>query len=73
MTIDHTIATAALILGLTGTLAMAGYRFAAPYVDPRVVPARLAMRAYWWSRRTTSALEASVLLLAAGIIGVIIT
>lgn len=73
MTIDHTIATAVLILGLTGTLAMLAYRLATQYADLRVVPVRLMARAHWWSHRTTSVLEASVLLLAVGIIGLVTT
>lgn len=73
MTVDHTIATAILILGLTGVLAMIGYRFAMQCVDLRAVPNRLATRAYWWSNRTHSVLQASVLLCAVGVVGLVTT
>lgn len=67
--IGHTIATAAVVLGVTGTLAMAGYWAAVHLVDPRVVPAHLATRVLWWNNRVSPMLQASIVLAIGGIIG----
>jgi hypothetical protein len=66
-----TMATATLVLGVAGTLAMLGYRTAVRCVDLRVVPAHLAARARWWNDRVTSMLQASLLLTMAGLIGLL--
>ncbi|HVV17840.1 MAG TPA: hypothetical protein VHF06_00285 [Pseudonocardiaceae bacterium] len=73
MTVEHTVATAAVILGTTGTVAMIAYRLAAYAADPRVVPAHLAARAHWWNHRVSSLLQASMMLLAVGIVGFVTT
>jgi len=67
-----TLAIAATVLGLAGTLSVAACRTALRYVDLAVVPRHLMPRVQWWRAHAVPALHASLTVLAIGVAGLLI-
>lgn len=67
----HVLAVAAAALGLTGIVAVAGYRAALRQVDIDLLPGRILPRAVWWRDHLRPVLVTSLVLVVAGLAGLV--
>lgn len=67
-----TLAIAATVLGVTGTLSAATCRTALKCVDLAMVPRHLMPRVHWWRAHAAPTLHASLTMLALGVAGLLI-
>jgi hypothetical protein len=67
----HVLAVAAAALGLTGIVAVAGYRAALRQVDIDLLPGRILPRAVWWRDHLGPVLVTSLVLVVAGLAGLV--
>jgi hypothetical protein len=67
----HVLAIAAAVLGLTGVVAMVAYRAALRQVDVDLLPGRILPRAVWWRDHLGPVLIGSLVLVLAGLTGLV--
>jgi hypothetical protein len=67
----HLMAVAATVLGGTGAVAMVAYRAALRWVDIDLLPGRILPRAVWWRDHVGPVLATSLLLVVAGLTGLV--
>jgi hypothetical protein len=71
MTTLHTVATAAVVLGVVGLGAISTCRSVLRYVEIEVFPVRIISRAMWWRDHAGSVLGASLIVTIVGLAGLV--
>ena len=66
----HLVAVAAVVLGTTGTVSIGACRLCV--LDLAMVPRHLMPRVLWWRAHAAPAMQASVTVLMAGLLGLLI-